>query len=258
MTLSRSIHRLAAAVLLVAMMAASLPALTSAQDTTTNTERRTISVEGTGTVEVAPDTADISLGVMVQNESLEAAQQENSERTQSIMDALTEGGIAEEDIATSRYMVYPINEYDRDGNLVGIQAYEVSSGIDITVRDLSAVGQVLEDAVAAGANQVNTISFYVDNTDEPASEARSMAIENARVKADEIAEAAGVIVVGIYDIEETSSPDAEAVRFDMPQGEAIGMGGSADQASMNVPVAPGQTTVTVKVKVVYEIEQPLG
>ncbi len=59
--------------------------------------------------------------------------------------------------------------------------------LTVTIRDTSIVGKVLDDTVSAGANQVNSISFYVDNTDAAASQARTQAIENARAKADEMA-----------------------------------------------------------------------
>lgn len=255
--LRRSIHRLAGILLLAALLAASLPAVATAQtpEGTPEAERRTITVQGTGTIEVSPDTADVQFGVVTQNESLETAQDENSTRTQAIIDAMTAAGIAEEDIATTDYVVYPINEYDRDGNLVGIQGYEVFNSVNVTIRDLSIVGQVLDDAVGAGANQVGSITFYVDNTDEAASQARQQAVENARAKADELAEAAGVIVVGVYEIEETSAPPSAAVRMDMSEGD---MAAGAEAAPSQVPVSPGQTEITVEVRVVFEIDQPLG
>jgi uncharacterized protein len=257
MTVSRSMYRFAGFMLLVALLAASLPVTGAAQtaDDAGETPRRSITVEGTGTVEVSPDTADVSFGVLTQNESLEEAQDENSTRTQAIMDALTAAGIAQEDVRTSRYMIYPINEYDRDGNLVGIQGYEVFSSVTVTIRDLAIVGQVLDEAVGAGANQVNSISFYVDRTDEAAREARTLAIENARAKADEMAEAAGVIVIGVYEIEETASPAADSVRIEM-EGDMVMS--AAESAPMEVPISPGQTSVTVKVRMVFEIDQPLG
>lgn len=240
--------------ILLVLIAAIAPTIALAQTSAPVAEpaRRTIEVEGTGTVDIAPDTASISFGVRTQNESLEAAQDENSTRAQAIMDTFAAAGIAEEDVATSGYSVYVINEYDRDGNLVGVQGYEVWNQVTVIIRDLSIVGQVLDDAVGAGANEVGSISFYVEDTDAAASQARRAAIENARAKADEIAEAAGVIVIGVYSVEETSAPSADAREF-----EAAAPMGAGDMASA-VPVSPGQTQVRVEVRVVYEIDQPQG
>jgi hypothetical protein len=244
--------RALAALLLTILLATLLPFATAAQTPVPEVERRVIEVEGTGTVTLDPDTADISLGVMTQNESLQAAQDENGATTQQIMDALTANGIAPEDVVTAGYWIYPITEYDENGNMIGVTGYQVSTTLTVTIRDTALVGKVLDDAVAAGANQVNSISFYVDDTDAAASQARRQAIENARAKADEMAEAAGVIVVGVYSIEEVSSPDASPVEYDMAEAAPSGRGGGP------VPVSPGQSAVTVRVQVVYEIDQPQG
>ncbi|MDQ4044527.1 MAG: SIMPL domain-containing protein [Chloroflexota bacterium] len=258
MAVSRPFHRITGILVLIALLVVSLPAVAMAQtpeEAPVEEPRRSITVEGTGTVDLAPDTAEVTFGVLTQNESLESAQDENSRRLQAVIDALTAAGIAEEDIATSEYMVYPINEYDRDGNLVGIQGYEVFSSVTATIRDLSIVGQVLDNAVGAGANEISSISFYVENTDEPAAEARRMAVENAREKADELAEAAGVIVVGVYEIQETSAPAPESDRYEVASDMLTE---EAESAPMEVPVSPGQTEITVQVRVVFEIDQPLG
>lgn len=217
---------------------------------------RTITVTGTGIVDIAPDTADITFGVYSQNESLEAAQDDNSERLEAIMQTFTDAGIPQEDVATSNYSVNVINEYDRDGNLIGLLGYEVWSSLTVTIRDTAIVGTVLDDAVGAGANEINSISFYVDNTDAAASQARAAAIEDARAKADEMAEASGVLVVGVYSIEEMSAPQPYAIDYDMAAGDASM---SSEQAApRQVPIAPGQTTVMVDVRVVFEIDQPQG
>jgi uncharacterized protein YggE len=257
MTSTHRITGVIGAIMLLLMLAATLPFSASAQSTPTGDEsdRRVIVVEGTGTVDIAPDTADIAFGVLTQNESLEAAQDENSTRTQAIIDTFGEAGIAQEDIATSGYSIYVINEYDRDGNLVGIQGYEVWNQVTVTIRDLSIVGKVLDDAVGAGANTVGSISFYVDDTDAAASQARVAAVENARAKADELAEASGVLVIGVYSIEETSAPDASSIQYDMAEAAPAS---ASDESRAQVPVSPGQTQVTVRVQVVFEIDQPQG
>lgn len=243
--------------LFVMLALVSVPLAVSAQDGTPegNQDRRVIIVEGTGTVDIAPDTADVTFGVITQNESLEQAQDENTTRSQALLDTLSEAGIVEEDIKTSHYSVRVINEYDRDGNLVGVQGFEVWSSVLVTIRDTSIVGTILDEAVDAGANEVDSIRFYVDNTDAAASQARTAAIQNARAKADEMAEAGGVIVTGVYSIEEISAPQPASIQFERAQAD---MAESADASSPEVPISPGQTSITVKVRVVFEIDQPQG
>ena len=242
--------------LLLVLMLAAIPMATSAQTSTpvVDEDRRTIAVEGTGTVDVTPDTADVTFGVLTQAESLETAQNENIRRTEALMETLAEAGIAEEDIETSNYSVRVINEYDRDGNLVGVQGYEVWNSVTVTIRDISTIGTVLDAAIGAGANEVGSIDFYVDNTDAAASQARTAAVENAREKADELAEAAGVIVTGVYSIEETAAPQPDSIQYEMQESALA----SDEAAPREVPVSPGQQAISVSVRVVYEIEQPQG
>lgn len=215
---------------------------------------RTITVSGTGTVRLDPDTARIDLGVMANNESLEVAQTEVTDGLAAVTQVLTDAGVSPEDLTTTSYNVYPVPQYDRDGNYVGVERYEVSSGLSVVVRDIDSVGTILDAAVDGGANQVWGISFYVDDPSSAATQARSLAVEDARAKADELATASGMVVTNVVTISEMSSPDPKAQMFD------YGMGG-ADMAaaeSAPVPVSPGQTEVRVDLQITFEIEQAAG
>ena len=215
---------------------------------------RTITVSGVGVVTLDPDTADVNLGVVANDESLEVAQAQVAESLTAITESLTDAGIASEDIQTSSYNVYPVAEYDRDGNYVGIERYEVSAGLTVTVRDIDSVGTVLDGAVAAGANNVWGISFYVNDPSAAASQARQAAVEDARSKADQLATAGGMVVVNIVSIDETYAPDPASMQFDYPvaaDAEMSGRGGA-------LPISVGQSEVRVEVQVVFEIEAAAG
>jgi uncharacterized protein len=251
--------RLGAGVLAVIVLAFSLvfSPLTGAQSTPEPGSETvaTIAVNGIGTVQVDPDTARLDLGVLSNNESLEVAQTEVSEGLANITQVLTDAGVAAEDITTSSYNVYPVPEYDRDGNYVGVSRYEVSSGVSIIVRDIESVGTILDAAVEAGANNVWGISFYVDDPSDAAAQARTMAVEDARAKADQLATASGSVITRVLSINETSSP------MPTPKDYYSGMGGAEmDMAAeaMPVPVSPGQTDITVTVQVIFEIEPANG
>jgi uncharacterized protein YggE len=217
---------------------------------------RTITVSGTGSVNVDPDTADIIFSVQSDAVSLEDAQTDNSTRLQFITDELTAGGLAKEDIVTSGYYVTVMNEYDDDGNIVAISGYRINAEITATIRDLESVGALLDSVVGdEGANGVYGISFYVNDPAPAASEARKLAVEDAQAKANELAEASGVSISGVVSIEETYAPQPLAKDY-----YGGGYGGAADMeaASMPVPVNTGSTTVTVQVNVVFEVTQING
>jgi uncharacterized protein YggE len=240
--------------LIVATFAA--PAV-MAQSTPTPDEPlvRTISVSGTGTVSVEPDTADVTFSVQSDSETLKEAQADATTRMTGITDELIAGGVAEADVVTSGYFVTVMNEYDESGNFERISGYRVDAQITATVRDLDTLGTLLDSVVTAGANGVYGLSFYVNDPAPAASQARTAAMEDARAKADELAEASGVTIIGVISISETYAP------VPMPKGFDMGRGGAEmDMAPASAPVtvSPGSTDITVEVQVTYEINQPNG
>lgn len=216
---------------------------------------RTISVTGTGKVNVAPDTADVVLAVETTNASLEAAQTEVTENLGSVTTVLTRAGVAAEDIVTSSYNIYPVPEYDRDGNYEGVSGYQVSATLTVTIRDITQVGAILDAAVAGGATGVFGVSFYVADPAGPARQARTLAVEDARAKADEYATASGVLITGVYSIVETSAPEPAAREQDFDMAAA---GSAAPSEAQPVPISPGQSEIRVDVAIVFEVEQANG
>ena len=242
----------ASAVVAPALLGQALPA--SAQATPTPEETiRTISVTGTGIVNVEPDIATVSVGVMKTATELADAQDQVSDALAAITKTITDAGIAAKDVVTSDYSVYPIPNYDDDSNYIGVKGYQVSSNLSVTVREIARVGSLLDAVVKAGANQVWGIAFSVDDPSKPASEARKAAVADARRKADELATAAGAVVTGPISIAETSAPAPKAQEYAAPMA-ADASGG----ASRSVPVSTGTTAVEVDVAIVFEIDVAAG
>jgi len=212
----------------------------------------TITVSGAGSVNVTPDTAMVVLGVESEDQSLEAAQDDASTRLAAITEVLTAAGVAAEDIQTASYGVNPIPRYDDEGNYRGIQGYQVSTSLSVTVRDTTILGKLLDDAVGAGANAVYGISFFVDDPSGPESEARALAVQDARAKADEYAEAAGVVIIGVHTLVETSAPTPKAQDYRY-EADAV-----SAAAPSEVPISVGSTQVEVNVEIVFEVQQANG
>lgn len=249
-------HRLGIVTALGLMLTVLLTPHVGAQSTPeTPADVRTISVSGTGKVNVDPDTADVALGVETTNASLEAAQTEVTENLASVTTVLTNAGVTAEDIATSSYNIYPVPKYDRDGNYEGVSGYQVSTTLTVTIRDITRVGAILDAAVAGGATGVFGVSFYVADPAGPARDARTLAVEDARAKADEYATASGVLITGVYSIAETSAPEPVARDQDFEVGTADAAAASEAQP---VPISPGQTEIRVDVQIVFEIERANG
>ncbi len=243
---------------LIVATVALLPSVAAAQSTPVAEETiRTITVNGTGVVSTTPDTASVMLGIRSTNESLHTAQGDVTRRLTGVTQTLIEAGIAEEDITTAQYTIIPIPEYDRDGNYKGIQQYEVSVGLAVTVHDLDLLETLLDSTVDAGVNDVWGISMYVDDTSAAASEARTAAMADARARAEEYARAEGLLITGVYSINELSAPEPKSTRMDAPMDVDYEAASGAAEA-MPVPIGPGSTDIRVDVEVVYIIEQGNG
>jgi uncharacterized protein YggE len=188
-------------------------------------------------------------------ESLKTAQGDVTRRLTGVTETLTEAGIPADDIRTTQYNITPIPEYDRNGNYKGIQQYEVSVALTVTVRDLDLLGTILDETVSAGVNDVWGISMFVDDTTEAASQARSAAMADARTRADQFALTEGLLITGVYSINELSAPEPKSAR--MEEDAAYSMEAGTD-AAMPVPISPGPTDIRVDVQVIYTVEQGNG
>ena len=154
-----------------------------------------ISVSGTGETTVSADTAVISLGVNARNKDVLKAQQAVNETIAAIRKALIKQGIREENINTELINIYAL--YDYSGDQEQLAAYSA-----IKVTDRQSVGARIDTACAAGANTLNGVSFSASDTDEAKAEAIKKAVENAKRKAEILAEAGGLKITGISTISE--------------------------------------------------------
>jgi uncharacterized protein YggE len=206
---------------------------------------RTLGVTGTGQVYLTPDIATISIGVRTDHESASEAVADNNALIQQVVAALTDLGVAENDIQTSNFSIYPQQQYDDQGNIIST-IYVVENTVMVTIRDLEMLGDVLDTAVANGANSIYGIQFDVEDKSAAQTEARQKAVEDAQAKAGELAEAAGVSLGQIQTISESTVYPGPI--FD-------GRGGGAEQAVASaVPISPGQLTITSDVNIVFVIE----
>lgn len=153
-------------------------------------------------------------------------------------------GVAENDIQTSNFSIYPQQQYDDQGNIIST-IYVVENTVLVKIRDLDTLGDVLDTAVSNGANSIYGITFDVEDKTAAQSDARENAVADAEAKATELAQAAGVSLGQIQTISEATS---YPVYYDMRGG------GAAEAAASTVPISPGQLTITSDVTVVYVIE----
>ena len=201
-----------------------------------------ITVNGSGEVLVPADAAIVSLGVSAVEHEVLAAQAKANEAIASIRAALISGGISETDINTDYYAMY-----DYSSGREELTAYNANSTLAIRVNDIEKVGEVIDTAFGAGANTLNGISFSATDTSEAREKAMRAAVDDARAKAEILADAAGLRIFGIEEIREqgTYSSDRGAGNFFKSEQT---MGSSADTVVQAAKLSVSSSiTVTFKV-----------
>jgi uncharacterized protein len=215
----------------------------------------TISVQGEGKIERAPDTAKVSFTVRNESRDLKTAQNTVSTKIDAISKALKDLGVEERHIKTDSYTSYPQYNYPQQPCYGGvcpsssptIRGYEVAHTITVAVKDLEKVDEVLGILGTNGVTDLSGPNFGFEDDKAVAREARDMAIADAREQAKALAKSLNVRIVRIVSFSESGvgSPMPYYAR-DAVMNEASG----AEKA----PVLPvGDNTVRSNVTVVYEI-----
>jgi uncharacterized protein YggE len=245
---SRVLGMGAAVVAVVALLIVAIVALLNepaAQVTLSGTQQTGITVSGSGSVNVAPDIARIDVGVEVTAETVAEARGQAADSMDGIMAALLDNDVEEKDVQTRYFNIYPQYRY-REDEAPQITGFTVSNQVTVTVRDIDTASEVLDAAIEAGGDavRVNGITFTVDDPEQYLDEARQEAIDNARARAETLADAAGVSLGDVRSISESTSYTGEQ-RFAVPV--------AADSAGGATSVSPGEQELTVSVSVVYEV-----
>lgn len=142
-------------------------------------------VEGKGSVNVRPNIAVVVLSVITENKQLSIAQKENSENTVAVIKSLRENGIPPEDIQTQAYNITP--QYDYVEGKQVFRGYRVEHSLKVTIRNMTRIGEIIDNAVQSGANQVGSIDFSVDNPAAYYQLALNAAVDDAVRKAHTLA-----------------------------------------------------------------------
>lgn len=193
----------------------------------------------------APDVAQIGAGVMTRAPTAQEAVRQNAQAMDRVIARLRELGIAERDIQTSNFNLNPQYTYDRDGGAPTFIGYDVNNQVQVKLRDLDRVGEVLDALVAAGANNIYGPSFMLEADETAKSEARTAAFTRGQEMAQEYARMAGYSGVRLLEISETFQS------YGGPQ--PVMMRAVAEDASAGTQIAPGEVGTGATVTVKYEM-----
>ena len=204
-------------------------------------DSRTIAMTGHGETRGAPDMAQVTAGVSTMAPTAAQALSANSSHMKGVFAALVKLGVPERNIQTSNFFVSPQYSNGDNNTPRRLTGYQVNNDVTVRLEDVGKLGGALDALVAAGANQINGVSFSIQNSAPLLEKARADAVADARARAQTYAKAAGVTLGPILSISEGG---AEAPPRPMFRVAAI-------QAETRI--APGEQSVTADVTMVWEI-----
>ena len=220
----------------------------------------TITISGYGEAVAIPDIATFTFSVVSERPTVAAAQEDATTNANAITSYLEEAGVAERDIQTTGYSVYPQYDWVQQSCVAGqycppgeqrLRGYEVRQTTTIKIRDLAAAGDLLTGVGSRGATEVSGLNFTFDNPDAVEAEARDKAIADAKQKAEALADSLGVKLVRVVSFNESGGG------YPIPyyaRDMAYGMGGAESAVAIKAPeISTGENKVTSNVSVTYEI-----
>ena len=206
-----------------------------------------ITIGGTGIAYVAPDTAEITVGVVTEEADAARTHAENAAQTARVHNAVRALGVADRDIQTVHYDFS--QRYDmRDSSRNEVIGYTAQNSVVITVRNLNNVGKIIDAALANGANRIDSLNFTASDTSAAKNEALTDAVRSAKEKAQAVANALGVRLVRIANVYADTQADMPRYENYMPMMMAKGASAAA------TPIAPGELSVAATANVTYVIE----
>ena len=197
-----------------------------------------MTVGGEATIAVAPDTAIIRIGVTSQGKNAREASEANARQITAVLAAIKASGIDDRDIQTSRLSLQPQYDPNKSGT-ARLTGFQVTNQLTVRIHDIGKLPDILDRAIAAGANEMSGIEFAVSQQSRLLDQARAEAVADARRKAELYAQAAGAKLGRVLQIADESAPAPR------PLVQAMRAGA--------VPVAPGEQMLRVAVTVSYEL-----
>jgi len=201
----------------------------------------TIAMTGHGEIRSVPDLAQVTAGVATSAPSAAQALSANSARMKGVFAALEKLGVPQKNIQTANFFVSPQYTNGDNNTPRRLTGYQVTNDVTARIEDVGKLGSALDALVASGANQINGVSFSIQNDAPLLEKARAQAIADARARAETYAKAAGVSLGSILSISEGGGPVPPRPMYRMAAMAA------------DTQIAPGEQSVTADVSVVWEI-----
>lgn len=231
--------------IMLVMAALSFSAFTPVNaDTENQPTKRTLNVSGSGIISVSPDIAYVTLGVVTENKNAKVAQQDNAKAMDKVIALIKGSGIKNNDIKTVNYSIYPKYDYNQNTGESSIIGYTVNNSVQVTVRDITKAGIIIDLTADSGVNLTSNISFGLSEYEKFYNEALKKALETAKLKAQSMADVFGIKLGIPVTINENGGYG--------PVYSNQGFAKAMDESSAPTPIQAGTMEINANVSVVYE------
>ena len=212
--------------------------------------KETMTVQGEGEVYAVPDIGLIDIAVLTESKTVEGAMSENTKKMNNIIEAFKKDlGIDEKDLKTTSFNINPRYEWQNNAGKRYLVGYEVRQIINVKIRDLSEVGDIIQKATDLGANDISELIFTFDNDQKLKENARNIAIKNAKEKAKNLEKELGVRMIRIVDFSESAYAPPVTFRKELMMNNEMA---KADYAAATIEA--GQNKITSNVSITYIIK----
>jgi len=211
----------------------------------------TVTVQGTSHMEVAPDQAIVTLGIVNTADSAESARNANAAISAAIQQKLLTLDLTKDQINTSQFVVYPVynSDTDKSSKPPVIIGYRISNNITVTIDDVNLVGSVIDSSLAAGANQITGVRFQKKSDVKLKQTLLAAAIQDALSKTDAIATALDKHFKRVISVNE------ESIGFQQPESPRFNMMLKADTGNSNATsLSPGVIIANGSLSLVCELQ----
>lgn len=212
-------------------------------------DKEIITLSATGEVDAKPDVALASISVMTEGKDPKAVQDANSAKINKVTQYLKDSGVNDDDIKTQNYNLYPRYDYPEGAQV--LSGYTLYQTVVIKMRELEKVGDIMKGVVQSGANTIDSLNFIIDDPNDIKQEARKLALENAKAKAQELAKVVGLSLGKVRSFSEGETGFPPPI-YDYPYERSLNYGEGGGGAAPDIQ--PGSTKVTALVYVTFELK----
>ncbi len=206
----------------------------------------TFNVVGEGSVVVKPDIATIVVGVQANGATVKQAQDQMNTIINQVSQDIKKLGVDGKDIQTNSYNIYP--SYDYKNGPTRITGYQANTNLTVKIRNIDKANEIIDSATQAGANQVSSIAFDVEDKEKAQNEARQKAVDQAKKKAQDAAKIAGFSLGKLINYSENFGDNIRPLSMGLAKG-----GGPADAVNAT-QIESGSSEVKVTVTLTYDIK----